>query len=54
MVAFNFADKLIDPDSSSTLIVDALNLAATTDHIMVIPVSGRNNTYLVFKVEREA
>ena len=34
--------------------VDALNLAATTDHIMVVPVSGRDDQYLVFKVERAA
>ena len=34
--------------------IDALNLAATTDFIKVVPVAGRNNTYLVFKVERAA
>jgi len=34
--------------------IDALNLAAATDFIMVIPVSGRANCYVVFKVEREA
>jgi len=34
--------------------VDALNLAATTDKIMVVPIPGRNSSWLVFKVEREA
>jgi len=34
--------------------VDALNLTATTDFIMVVPVEGRDDTYIVFKVERAA
>ena len=34
--------------------VDALNLAATTDKIAIVPVAGRDNVYLVFKVQREA
>ena len=34
--------------------VDALNLAAVTDFIMVVGVPGRDNVYLVFKVERAA
>lgn len=34
--------------------VEALNLAATTDHIIVTPVSGRNECWVVFKAEREA
>tara|TARA_Y100000310_G_C20660260_1_gene804355 strand:- start:823 stop:996 length:174 start_codon:yes stop_codon:yes gene_type:complete len=34
--------------------VDALNLAATTDHIFVVPVGERNDVYIVFKVERAA
>lgn len=34
--------------------IDALNLAATTDFLFVVPVEGRNDSYLVFKVERAA
>lgn len=34
--------------------VDALNLAATTDFIMVIPIPGRDQCFSVFKVERAA
>ena len=34
--------------------IDTLNLAAVTDHIMVVPVAGREDVYLVFKVERAA
>ena len=34
--------------------IDTLNLAATTDKLVIIPVSGRDNTCIVFKVEREA
>ena len=34
--------------------VDALNLTAATDFIFVLPVEGRDNTYVIFKVEREA
>lgn len=34
--------------------VDLLNLAATTDFIVVIPISNVSGNFLVFKVEREA
>ena len=34
--------------------VDALNLTATTDHIRIVPISGRDQQYFVFKVQREA
>lgn len=34
--------------------IDTLNLSATTDFIMVVPVAGKDNVWLVFKVEREA
>ena len=34
--------------------VDALNLAATTDKVAIVPVAGRDNSYLVFKIERAA
>lgn len=34
--------------------VDLLTLAAVTDFIEIVPVSGRDNSYLVFKVERAA
>jgi hypothetical protein len=34
--------------------IDALNLATTTDFIKVVAVPGRENTWIVFKVEREA
>lgn len=34
--------------------IDTLNLAAATDHIMVIPIPESNNQFLVFKVERAA
>ena len=34
--------------------IDLLNLAVATDHIMVVPIEGRNDSYLVFKVERAA
>lgn len=34
--------------------IDALNLAATTDFLFVIPVENRQDVYMVFKVEREA
>jgi len=34
--------------------IDALNLAAATDFIFVVPISGRPNCYVVFKVERAA
>jgi len=32
--------------------IDSLNLAATTDFIMVIPIPNSPNQFLVFKVER--
>lgn len=34
--------------------IEALNLALATDFLMVIPIPGRDNCYLVFKVERAA
>lgn len=34
--------------------IDTLNLAATTDFIIVVPIEGRDNQFVVFKVEREA
>lgn len=34
--------------------IDALNLAAVTDFVFCVPVPGRDNVYLVFKVERAA
>jgi len=34
--------------------VDALNLAATTDTLHVVPLPGRDDSFLVFKVERAA
>lgn len=34
--------------------VEALNLAAATDNIFVIPITGRDNQYIVFKAERAA
>ena len=34
--------------------VEALNLAATTDFIHIVPISGRDNQYFVFKSERAA
>ena len=34
--------------------IDTLNLAATTDFIFVVPISGRDQQYYVFKVERAA
>ena len=34
--------------------VDALNLAVATDFIMVVPISGRDQAWAIFKVEREA
>lgn len=32
--------------------IDLLNLAAVTDFIEVVPIYGRDDSYLVFKVER--
>ena len=43
--------------NSLTLIntrIDALNLAAATDTIHVVPIPGRDVGWVVFKVEREA
>jgi hypothetical protein len=34
--------------------IDLLNLAAATDTVHIIPIDGRDNTYVIFKVEREA
>ena len=34
--------------------IDLLNLAATTDFLFVVPIPGRMDSYLVFKVERTA
>ena len=34
--------------------VDLLNLAAVTDNVFVIPISGRDQSWAIFKVEREA
>ena len=34
--------------------IDTLNLTAATDFIFVLPVEGRENVWLVFKVERAA
>ena len=34
--------------------VDALNLAAATDFIVVLPISGRDQAWTIFKVERAA
>ena len=32
--------------------IDTLNLAATTDFVMVVPIPESNNQFAVFKVER--
>lgn len=32
--------------------IDLLNLTATTDFLFVVPIEGRNDSYLVFKVLR--
>ena len=37
-----------------TAAINALNLAATTDFLVVTPIEGTNNGYLVFKVARTA
>ena len=34
--------------------VDALTIALATDFIMVIPISGRDQAWAIFKVERAA
>ena len=34
--------------------IDTLNISAATDFIKVVPVAGREDVYLVFKVERAA
>ena len=34
--------------------IDLLNLTAVTDKIAIVPVAGRDNSYLIFKVERAA
>ena len=34
--------------------VDALNLAATTDKLVVVPVAGRDGAWIVFSVQRTA
>ena len=34
--------------------VDLLNLATTTDKLVVLPISESPNQYVVFKVQREA
>tara|TARA_Y100000310_G_C20457366_1_gene703696 strand:+ start:558 stop:737 length:180 start_codon:yes stop_codon:yes gene_type:complete len=34
--------------------IDALNLAAATDFIAVLPIGNSGNTWAVFKIEREA
>ena len=34
--------------------IDLLNLTLVTDKVAVVPVAGRDNVYLVFKVQREA
>jgi len=34
--------------------VEALNLTAATDHIIALPIPGRDAQFVVFKAEREA
>jgi len=34
--------------------IDTLNLGATSDFIMVVPLPNRDNSFVVFKVERAA
>ena len=34
--------------------IEALNLAAATDHIIALPIEGRDNQFVVFKAERAA
>ena len=34
--------------------LNLLNLAAVTDQVFVLPVEGRDKTWTIFKVEREA
>ena len=34
--------------------VEALTLAAATDHIIALPIPGRNECFVVFKAERAA
>jgi len=34
--------------------IDSLNLAAVTDTIHIVPATGRDKSWIVFKVEREA
>jgi len=42
--------------SSSSLLtdIDTGNLAAATDHLLVIPIEGRDQQVRIIKVEREA
>jgi len=44
----------ITSSSSIKGVVDTLNLAAVTDTIHVVPISGRDECFAIFKVEREA
>lgn len=34
--------------------IEALNLAAATDHIIALAIPGRDNQFVVFKAERAA
>ena len=34
--------------------IEALNLAAATDHIIALPIPGRDQQFVVFKAERAA
>lgn len=45
---------LCEGETAVKTAIDALNLTATTDFLFVVPVSGRSNCYIVFKVERAA
>ena len=35
-------------------VIDTLNLALATDKIAVVPITGRDQSWMIFKVEREA
>ena len=48
------APVLCDGVVALEVAVEALNLAAATDHIIIQPIPGRDGQFVVFKAEREA
>lgn len=48
------AAVICSTESAVTSTIDGMNLAAVTDNVFIVPISGKSGCYAVWKVERAA